>query len=337
MSTLRVACVFAATVSSCWAAGAWGPAAPVEVDEPKAAPKSNLVFSLWPKAFQKHPRMEFNVVTEFTREGRARETPTAQSPVYYVAQTGSVYNGGLMGPNGNLDAITTEQLQTLMRRSLAENGYREIATRADTPTVAIIYQFGSYAFNPPAPAETAARASEDDVAPLASATLQAGPPELDIRRALLNRAALLGGRKFELLVADAMERVDQKAVLERVFTAPDGGEDFMGSVGQLLPEPFERLRARSAAMERLVDELFSSSYFVIASAYDVKALGKGERRLLWRTKMTVNSFGLNMAESLPPLIATAAPYLGRETREPVLLTKRLDRAGNVQVGAPTIQ
>ena len=283
--------------------------------------------------------MEFNVVTEFTREGRKRDVPSQQAPVYYVAQTGQVYNGGLMGPNGNLDSIATDKLQAMMRRSLAENGYREIASRSDAPTVAIIYQFGSYAFNPPATSEaTAALASEDDSAlPPAPSLQQVGPTELDVRRALLNRASLLGGYKFELLVADAMERVDQKAVLERVFTAPDGAADFMGSVGQLLPEPFERLRARSAAMERLVDELFSSSYFVIATAYDVKALGQGERRPLWRTKMTVNSFGLNMAESLPSLIATAAPYLGRETREPVLLTKRLDRAGNVQVGAPTFK
>ena len=324
--------------SSGWGADAWGPAAPADVDAPKTPAKSNLVFSLLPKALQKHPRMEFNVVTEFTREGRKREVPSQQTPVYYVAQTGQVYNGGLMGPNGDLDSIATDQLQAMMRRSLAENGYREIASRSDAPTVAIIYQFGSYAFNPPATSDTtAALASEDDSALPPAPSLQVGPPELDIRRALLNRASLLGGHKFELLVADAMERVDQKAVLERVFTAPDGAGDFMGSVGQLLPEPFERLRARSAAMERLVDELFSSSYFVIATAYDLKALGQGERRLLWRTKMTVNSFGLNMAESLPPLIATAAPYLGRETREPVLLTKRLSRDGNVQIGAPTFK
>ncbi len=90
-------------------------------------------------------------------------------------------------------------------------------------------------------------------------------------------------------------------------------------------------------MERLVDELFSSSYFVIASAYDLNPLGRGERRLLWRTKMTVNSLGLNMAETLPSLVATAAPYIGRETREPVLLTKRLSRDGNVQIGAPTFK
>jgi len=152
---------------------------------------------------------------------------------------------------------------------------------------------------------------------------------------LLERAGLLGGAKFVREVADAMEQVDQKAGLQRAFVAPEGG-DFMGSVGDMLPDPFDRLRTRSVEMERLVDELFSSSYFVVASAYDYAAMAKGQRLLLWRTKMTVNSLGVNMAESVPPLIASAAPYFGKEMKDPVVVTKKLQRGGRVDVGTPVV-
>ena len=340
MHSLRVALFFAAVAPG------------LAVDDGMPAPAlagSNLragsakraddwVFSLWPKAFQKNPRLEFNVVTEFTAEGRKSPGPTRQSPAYYVAETGRPYNGGLSGPDGDLDLLSSAQLQAALRRVLGENGYREAEGTGPAPTLAIIYQFGSYAFNPPA---SVAEPNPGDAAdtPVGNPSPAADPAvlERDIRRALLNRALLLGGQKFAALVADAMDRVDYKAMTERAFVAPEGGEDFIGSVGALLPNPFERLRARSAEMERLVDELFSSSYFVVASAYDYQALAHGRRRLLWRTKMSVNSLGVNMTESLPSLIASAGPYLGRETRDPVQIAKRISREGYVEVGTPTVR
>ena len=39
-----------------------------------------------------------------------------------------------------------------------------------------------------------------------------------------------------------------------------------GSVGDMLPDPFDQLRMRSVEMDRMVDELFSSSFFVVASS-----------------------------------------------------------------------
>jgi len=45
-------------------------------------------------------------------------------------------------------------------------------------------------------------------------------------------------------------------------------------------------------MARWSTSCSASSFFVVASAYDYDALAKGQRRLLWRTKMTVNALGV---------------------------------------------
>jgi len=61
-----------------------------------------------------------------------------------------------------------------------------------------------------------------------------------------------------------------------------------------------------------------------------------QRLLLWRTKMTVDASGVNMTETLPPLIASAAPFLGRDMSETMVVTKTIPREGHVEIGTPTV-
>lgn len=72
-------------------------------------------------------------------------------------------------------------------------------------------------------------------------------------------------------------------------------------------------------------------YYAIISAYDFAALAHKERKLAWRTTMTVNATGVSMTETLPVLVASSAFYLGRETTEPVAVTRDL-RRGTVTLG-----
>ena len=74
----------------------------------------------------------------------------------------------------------------------------------------------------------------------------------------------------------------------------------------------------------------------MASAYDYQAMGKNRRILLWRTKMTVDTKGVSMTDTLPAVIVAAGPYFGRETEEATVLTKRVVRQGKVDVGTPTV-
>ena len=75
---------------------------------------------------------------------------------------------------------------------------------------------------------------------------------------------------------------------------------------------------------------------MVASAYDYASVAQGKRTLLWRTNMTVNTAGVNMKETLPPLIATAAPFFGRETEGPEALQRRINRKGTVEIGNSTV-
>lgn len=281
---------------------------------PKPSKGPGFSFSLLPKSFQKNPKLDFNILTEMTPEGRKRSTPTPQNPTYYISQAGGVYSGGV-GAEHVSKTPPVEKLQQLMERALAEAGYLPAEGNSHPPTIAIIYHWGSHSFDPP---KDVSDENGGDV-PI---------PEEVLRKTLLDRAMLLGGVAFTKEVARAMEEADLKTALQTNSGA--------GGVGDLLPDPFQRLRMKSPEMDRLVTELYSSSYFVVATAYDYASLAKGQRVSLWRTKMTVNSIGVNMLESVPSLIATAAPYFGRDMTEPVVITKKISREGRVEVGTPTV-
>jgi len=125
----------------------------------------------------------------------------------------------------------------------------------------------------------------------------------------------------------------RRYILERSMLI--GGRSFTTGLGRTM-EFGESILDRTQKQEYLTYQAANDCYFVIASAYDYAALARGERKLLWRTKMTVNAQGLSMTESLPPLIATAAPFLGRETAEPEIISKRIFRKGHVEIGIPTV-
>lgn len=67
-------------------------------------------------------------------------------------------------------------------------------------------------------------------------------------------------------------------------------------------------------------------YYVVISAYDFSSLANGERKLAWRTTMTVNAQGVSMQESLPPLIFSGSHYLGRDSGEPVVIRRDVRRS-----------
>jgi hypothetical protein len=302
-----------------------------------AKPEKGGGFFSWllPKSLQKNPRLDFNILTEVTREGRKEPIPNLKHPAYYISKSGGMHNEGLVSGEDHLNPPSEEQLQRVIEKALTERGY-QVSDATHPPTLAIIYQYGSHTFNPPAPLTDPLPAGANAPPPDPAGTGDVPVPEDQVRRTLLTRALLLGGAKFAADVAAAMESVDTIATQQNVFVAPQGG-DFMNSPAAGLSDPFDDLRARSTEMARLVDELFSSSYFVTASAYDYAELAKGRRRLLWRTKMTVNSLGVGMGESVPSLIASAAPYFGREMSDPIVISKRISREGQVDIGTATVQ
>jgi hypothetical protein len=124
-----------------------------------------------------------------------------------------------------------------------------------------------------------------------------------------------------------------KNKLERAILV--GGKKYATEEGRVT-EWGETLIDRAGDKEFLRYQIAHDIYYVVASAYDYQSLTHGERKLAWRTSMTVNTVGVSMGETLAPLIATAAPFFGHETTEPQIEVRKTPRSGKVEVGTPTV-
>ena len=227
-------------------------------------------------------------------------------------------------------------------------------------------------FSPePGPVEGAGRASSEDLPPLiepiensgergsAEELLEIVLADRKRQRQLIDRAGLVGGVAFatelakvlkEEVAVRASDRSNQNFALRRAarmeeenITAlanrmKDTIRDPATVAGAPVTSfgPFRRFYQKNQKRMHLIEDTFSSCFFVIASAFDGAAIARGERRLLWRTKMTLNARGINMADSLPTLVNTAAPFFGKETDGTVTITKRIVRGGQVEIGTPSV-
>jgi hypothetical protein len=88
---------------------------------------------------------------------------------------------------------------------------------------------------------------------------------------------------------------------------------------------------RTPKREFLYTQAEQDMYFMVVSAYDRAELAAGRRRLAWRTTMTVGSNGVSMQDAIPPLVVTAGEFFGRDTTDPVAITRRA-RRGTVTLG-----
>jgi hypothetical protein len=127
----------------------------------------------------------------------------------------------------------------------------------------------------------------------------------------------------------AMDQEDRRAFPEqarrqrRERAKLVGGDVFARQTDEALS--FSRLFPRTTIREYLDYQAEHDLYYAIVSAYDYAALTRGERKLVWRANLTVNAEGVNLAESLPPLVLSAGPVMGRDTAEPLIVSRRVFR------------
>jgi hypothetical protein len=315
---------------------------------PPAPPKSRQwVFSLLPKSLQRRPSLDFHVITEMTAEGKKVTPPTAGQPTYYLEQPGKFTQLGNNTPANEHEPAVTE-LERAIRRSLAASNYLPADPKTPRPRIAVVFNYGSFArFSTDADDFQQTVAVEQ----LNQKQLDADPNAVPIdpfipsgeerdvesllplviahqhqRADVLQRAELIGGTKFARQLSSVL---DQEANYEQSYAG-------LTPVAEDMSSPFNRFRNANEHLMGLIEESFSSCYFVVASAYDYPAMAQGKRVLLWRTKMTVNSSGISMTESLAPLIVTAGPYFGRDMTDSVTVTRTISREGRVEIGTPIV-
>ncbi len=131
------------------------------------------------------------------------------------------------------------------------------------------------------------------------------------------RALLVGGEKFAGEFQHAIE-LDQAMMEAGTPLGPNSH--------------FRQFRRRDAKTEQLVNQARGEIYFIVASAFDYAAIARREKLLLWRSRLTVDTRGVSMADTLPELMESSAPFLGRNMPESALLKRHADRNGQVEVG-----
>ncbi len=74
--------------------------------------------------------------------------------------------------------------------------------------------------------------------------------------------------------------------------------------------------------------------FISVSAFEAQAFAKKEKRLLWRTSMSVD-WRHDFNRTLPVMLASGGPFFGTDTKTPVFLDDRERRNFEVKIGETT--
>ena len=91
-------------------------------------------------------------------------------------------------------------------------------------------------------------------------------------------------------------------------------------VVQLMTPYSLRRRFWTPLQEYLVEISGGDLYVVSVWAFDDAAIHRGEKKMLWQTKLTCPSTGLEIGYTLQRMSRAALPYLGQETELPVRVT-----------------
>jgi hypothetical protein len=254
---------------------------------------------LLPKSLRNNPTIEVTVLTEVTEAGKRLPLSTPENPAYYEAVPAGYHQFG--GPLRE-ETLPPGDMERLLIRSLATRGYLPAHAPEEPPSLLIVYSWGSHL--------------DLDGDPNAS------PDE--IRRHLLQRAALVGGEKFASELSLVLDQEQEWQIAASTLGLPTD----LGPLGLF--------RRRSIRNESLLEQVRGELYYVVASAYDYQLAATDERRLLWRTRLTVASQGVAQRETLPVLVLSGGPYFGRDMSDADILSKRVMRGATVEVGPATV-
>jgi hypothetical protein len=274
----------------------WILAAEKSIPPPVGSDEGQWVFSLAPKSFQKNPMVDQTVLTEMTDDGRKLPVPTAENPAYYVAEAAGLHSEGhgTASDRPPSDAVLSDSLH----RALAVNHYLP-AGPGHPPTLLVVYFWGAH---------NNLDKGTDDVG--------AAVPDVGHKN-LLSRAALVGGTKFAAELKKALEQHDRDADT---------------TVNPAL-DPLKLFIERDFKTRELYEQSLSNCYYVVASAYDYQSVARAQaRKLLWRSKMTVDANGVSMTDTLPALVLNAGVFLGRDMPESAAFARRVGQTTGVNLG-----
>ena len=128
--------------------------------------------------------------------------------------------------------------------------------------------------------------------------------------------------------ADDFPDLARRHVMERALLI--GGKEYAHKLEEELNRPSLNIDT-SLKHEFLKEQALDNLYYIVVSAYNYDDVLRKERRLLWRTTMTVNSRGISMNQGMPAMIVMGENFYGRETTQPMVMRRDV-RSGTIKLG-----
>jgi len=139
--------------------------------------------------------------------------------------------------------------------------------------------------------------------------------------------------------SDAASVYDPDMDQDMPITSFKNKEAMIGLVSGRTSKTVTDYNDKTVENDRAVQEAIEDRYFLIVSAYDLKtAITQKKKKLLWVARTsTPSARASSLAEVLPAMIDTAAPFFGQEVMPPVRSYVPVSRAGKVDVGPVTVR
>jgi hypothetical protein len=94
----------------------------------------------------------------------------------------------------------------------------------------------------------------------------------------------------------------------------------------------QRHMMSSMEAQDLSDAIRSDRGYLFIAALDAKALLKKQKKLVWRTRISIDTTRTNLVDNIPVMLASAAPYFARDEARPVIVDDNLRREATVKLG-----
>ncbi|MSU48258.1 MAG: hypothetical protein EXS37_04060 [Opitutus sp.] len=92
----------------------------------------------------------------------------------------------------------------------------------------------------------------------------------------------------------------------------------------------------SSEADRINEAARDDRLYILVAAFDVDALVKKQRKLLWRTRISISSRRQSLPDAMRVMLASAAPYFATETDLPQFIEDADRRKAEVLIGTPTV-
>jgi hypothetical protein len=171
------------------------------------------------------------------------------------------------------------------------------------------------------------------------------PDEVMVRRELAKALASQGfieakegGPKPQIAILFSWGSANYHANDEIMFLAGAGGfgDKNKAEIVQLLGmDKANRHVISQFDADQLNDAIRNDRVYMVIAAWDLEAAARKQRRLLWRTRISLD-WRDDSPETFTVMLASAAPFFGRDTEKGVFVDDFLRRKAEVTIGTPRV-